>query len=142
MIGRSLQGAPLKSLANRVLAVALSLAAAPLAAQTGPGDPPLEELSLEDLMRLEVVTVTGFSGEQFASPAAVYVLSGDEIRRSGMRSIPEALRLVPGMFVGQQSSSAWVTGARGFTGLGITASRYLVMIDGRVVYDPLISVAL
>jgi iron complex outermembrane receptor protein len=124
--------------------VALLLAAcAPVAAQQLPfGERPLDQLTLEELLEVEVTSVSGLAVRQFSSPAAIYVITGEELRRSGLRTIPEALRLVPGMFVGRASASGWVTGARGLSGLGITASRYLVMVDGRVVFDPLISVAL
>src|SRR5688572_22330190 len=64
----------------------------------------LAELSLEELMGIEVTSVAGVPQSWFSSPAAIYVITGDEVRRSGFRSIAEVLRMVPGMFVGQQSS--------------------------------------
>ena len=115
----------------------------PLRGQALPGSgKPLEELSLEELLKVEVTSVSGLAVEQFTAPAAVYVITGDEIRRSGMRLLSEALRLVPGMFVARESASAWTVGARGLTGLGITASRHLVLVDGRALFDPLLSIAL
>jgi iron complex outermembrane receptor protein len=101
-------------------------------------DPSLRRLtamSLEDLMNLKVTSVTGLAGEWFDSPAAVYVITGEEVRRSGHRSIPEALRLGPGVFVGQIGSHRWAIGTRGFN--GDFANKTLVMIDGRSVYTPL-----
>lgn len=99
----------------------------------------LAKLTLEDLMQVEVTSVLGSRQSRASAPAALHVISSDDIRRSGHRSLAEALRLVPGMYVGRINSSSWVIGARGLTGSAITATRYLVMIDGRVVYDPLIS---
>ena len=99
----------------------------------------LAKLTLEDLMQVEVTSVLGTGQSRASAPAALHVITADDIHRSGHRSLAEALRLVPGMYVGRINSSSWVIGARGLTGSAITATRYLVMIDGRVVYDPLIS---
>jgi iron complex outermembrane receptor protein len=90
-------------------------------------------------MKAEVVSVAGRPGTRMATPAALTVITAEDVRRSGARSIAEALRLVPGMYVGRVNSSSWVIGARGLTGSSLTATRYLVLIDGRLVYDPLIS---
>jgi len=97
----------------------------------------LEELTLEELMRVEVTTVAGQPRSRFASPSAVYVITADDIRRSGHRTLAEALRLVPGMFVGRTGASGWVVGSRGLTGNALTSTRSLVLVDGRIVYDPL-----
>lgn len=99
----------------------------------------LASMSLEDLMKAEVVSVAGRPGTRMATPAALTVISAEDVQRSGARSIAEALRLVPGMYVGRINSGSWVIGARGLTGSTLTATRYLVLIDGRLVYDPLIS---
>ena len=96
-------------------------------------------MSLEELMKTQVTTVAGRPSARISTPAALTVLTAEDIRRSGARSIAEALRLVPGMFVGRINSSSWVVGARGLTGSSLTATRYLVLIDGRLVYDPLVS---
>jgi len=114
------------------------------AAQDGQPDPQeiekLAKSSLEDLMQIQVTTVLGAPGSRMATPAAVYVISNEDLRRSGARTIVEALRLVPGMYVGRVNSSSWVAGSRGLTGSTLTATRYLVLVDGRQVYDPLTSV--
>ena len=99
----------------------------------------LANMSLEDLMKTRVTTVSGRPSSRISTPAAVTVLTAEDIRRSGARNVAEALRLVPGMFVGRVNSSSWVVGARGLTGSSLTATRYLVLIDGRLVYDPLVS---
>jgi iron complex outermembrane receptor protein len=134
---------------TRPLALALALVAIGLAAPArGAEDQPaddaqvLEKLarsSLEELMQVKVTTVLGAPQARIASPAAVYVISGEDLRRSGMRSVVEALRMVPGMYVGRINSSSWLAGTRGLTGSSLTATRYLVLVDGRQVYDPLIS---
>jgi iron complex outermembrane receptor protein len=128
-------------LARAPLSVALALAGlAPAhAAMTESEARRLADLSLEELMQVEVTSVAGLGQKRFAAPAALTVINAEDIRRSGHRSLAEALRLVPGMFVGQVNSSSWVVGSRGMTASAITANRYLVMIDGRIVHDPLLS---
>lgn len=104
--------------------------------------PELERLarsSLEELMQVQVTTVVGSPQSRMETPAAVYVISAEDIRRSGHTSVAEALRMVPGMHVGRINSSSWLIGSRGLTGSALTATRYLVLVDGRLVYDPLIS---
>jgi iron complex outermembrane recepter protein len=118
------------------LALAIALACAPaIAAPADEGS--LIGLDLEQLMRVEVTTVSGTGGTRIGAPAALYVISADQMRRNGHRTLAEGLRLVPGMFVGRLSASSHVLGARGISGSTLTAARYLVLIDGRVVYDPL-----
>jgi iron complex outermembrane receptor protein len=99
----------------------------------------LAELSLEDLMQVEVTTVAGTAQSKISSPAAVTVITADDIRRAGHRSLAEALRMVPGMYVGRLNSSSWIVGSRGMAASAITANRYLVVIDGRIAHDPLLS---
>jgi len=127
-----------------LLALSLSLAG-PLHAAAANGDPLLEDLtdkSLEELMQIEI-TVTSKSAQKLDEvPAAVYVITGDEIRRAGHSSLPEALRMVPGFYVSHWASDAWDVTSRGFgPGLSLTSLAYLnqllVMIDGVVVYSPL-----
>lgn len=116
---------------------------APQSAPPAPDpDPDLQQLaqsSLEQLMDIKVATVSGAPQSRLSTPAAVYVITGEEIRRSGHRSLVEALRLVPGMYVGSVNAGSWVAGTRGLTGSTITSTRYLVLVDGRLVYDPLTS---
>jgi iron complex outermembrane receptor protein len=99
----------------------------------------LAGLSLEELLALPVTSVQGTAHEWFRTPSAVYVITAEDIRRSGHRTLAEALRLAPGMFVGQVDANTWRIGPRGFSGAAITATKNLVLIDGRVVYDPLFS---
>jgi iron complex outermembrane receptor protein len=95
------------------------------------------ELSPEQLFEATVVSVSRTSEKLIEAPAAVYVLTNEDIIRSGATSIPEALRLVPGVQVAQVNANNWAVSVRGF-GSGL-ANKLLVLMDGREVYDPLFS---
>ena len=97
----------------------------------------VSEMTLEQLMSIPVVSLAGTDQEWFTTPAATYVITGEDIRRSGFLSLAEILRLAPGVFVGQVNSQAFSVGTRGFN--GSLANKTLVLIDGRSVYDPLFS---
>ena len=97
----------------------------------------LADLSLEELVRLDVTAVSRKAQKLSDTPAAVTVLSAADIRRSGARSVPEALREVPGVIVSQIGSGRWSVGVRG--GEGRFSNKLLVQIDGRSVYSPLFS---
>ncbi|MGH8030619.1 MAG: TonB-dependent receptor plug domain-containing protein, partial [Arenimonas sp.] len=99
----------------------------------------LGQLSLEQLMQVPVTSVAGTQQTRFSTPAAISVITAEDIRRAGHRHIAEALRMIPGMYVGRINSRSWIVGARGLTGSSLTSTRYLVLVDGRLVYDPLIS---
>ncbi|PYV35782.1 MAG: TonB-dependent receptor [Acidobacteria bacterium] len=95
----------------------------------------LTRLNLEELGNVEVTTVSKEPEQLRRTPAAVFVLTEEDIRRSGAASIPEVLRLVPGVEVARIDSNQWSLGVRGF---GSSLSRsVLVLIDGRSVYTPL-----
>jgi iron complex outermembrane receptor protein len=95
----------------------------------------LKNLSLEELSRIEVTEVLKEATDAFRTPAAVSVLTRQDIARSGATTIPDLLRLVPGVEVAQISSNKWAIGIRGFEGL--LSKSVLVLIDGRSVYTPL-----
>jgi iron complex outermembrane recepter protein len=95
----------------------------------------LTEMSLEQLMNIRVTSVSKREESLFEAPAAVYVLTAEDLRRSGARSIPEALRLVPGLQVAQSDANKWDISARGFA--QHFANKMLVLINGRSVYSPL-----
>jgi iron complex outermembrane receptor protein len=95
----------------------------------------LKHLSLEQHGDVEVTTASKEPEQVWQTPAAIYVLTQDDIRRSGATSIPEVLRLVPGVEVARINSNSWAVGIRGF-GSSFSKS-VLVMIDGRSVYTPL-----
>ncbi len=100
-----------------------------------PGGKALAELDLEDLLSVEVTSVAKSPQKLTAAPAAVTVITGEEIRRGGFTSIPEALRLVPGLHVARIMGNRWSIAARGFG--GEFTNKLLVLIDGRAVYTPL-----
>ncbi len=93
----------------------------------------INEFSLEALMDIEVTSVSKKSQKLQDTAAAVFVITNEDIRRSGVTSIPEALRMAPGMNVNKIDSNKWAITSRGFNGR--YANKLLVMIDGRSVYD-------
>ncbi len=95
----------------------------------------LIDLSLEQLMEIEVTTASKIEEKLFDTPAAVYVITAEDIRRSGVRSIPDALRIVPGVDVAQINSNEWAVSIRGFN--DSFANKLLVLVDGRNVYTPM-----
>jgi len=97
----------------------------------------LADMSLEELLRLEVTSVSRRQQQLSRAPAAIYVITQEDIRRSGLRSLPELLRLAPGVHVARINAYTWAISARGFNGR--IASKMLVLIDGRTVYTPLFS---
>ncbi len=98
----------------------------------------LLELSLEDLSEVQIVTSVSKKPEsQFLAPAAVHVITREEIRRSGARTIPDALRGAPGLEVARVGAHNWAVTARGFN--GPFANKLLVLIDGRSLYVPIFS---
>jgi iron complex outermembrane recepter protein len=126
----------MQELAGRVLVAAwlLSVASVSGSQQTVVT---LAEMDIEQLMGVEIYSVAKKDETLAESAAAVYVVTGDEIRRSGATTIPEVLRLVPGMEVARLDGSKWAVSARGFN--DIFANKLLVLIDGRSVYTPLFS---
>ena len=91
-------------------------------------------LTLDQLVNIQVTSVSKKETPLNQSPAAISVITQDDIRRSGLNSIPELLRLVPGMDVAQINASEWAVSARGFNGQ--YSDKLLVLIDGRSVYNP------
>ena len=119
----------------------LMLALAPPAAgaqQLATLPPDLTELGLEQLMDIEVTSVSKRAELLFQAAAAVSVVTGDEIRRSGARTIPEALRFVPGLTVARIGDiNSYAVSSRGFTDR--LSDKLEVLVDGRTVYTPLFS---
>jgi iron complex outermembrane receptor protein len=100
-------------------------------------DNPLKQLSLEQLGKVEVVTTSKVPEPVWKTPAATFVITRDDIKRSGVTTIPEALRLAPGVEVARIDSNKWSIGVRGF---GSRLARdVLVLIDGRTVYTTLLA---
>ncbi|MBN1615130.1 MAG: TonB-dependent receptor [Deltaproteobacteria bacterium] len=95
----------------------------------------LTELSIEDLMQIEVTSVSKKAQKVSDAAAAVFVITQEDIRRSGVTSIPEALRMAPGIEVARINASKWAVSSRGFN--SFLANKLLVLMDGRSVYQPL-----
>ncbi|MGZ8833680.1 MAG: TonB-dependent receptor plug domain-containing protein [Thermoanaerobaculia bacterium] len=116
------------------IALSLTLIGGALHAQEKPD---LTSLSVDDLMNVEVTSVSRKGQKLSDTAAAVFVITQDDIRRSGATTIPEVLRMVPGLNVARVNGNVWAISARGFNGR--FANKLLVMIDGRSVYTPLFS---
>jgi len=104
-------------------------------AQTSETMPPpsaLKKLSVEELMDIEVTSVSKRPEKLSETASAIQVITQEDIRRSGASSLPEALRLASNLEVAQIDSSQWAISARGFN--STAANKLLVMIDGRTVY--------
>jgi iron complex outermembrane receptor protein len=104
----------------------------------------LADLSLEELLDLEITVASRHKERLRDAPAAVYVLTGDEIRRSGHKSVQEALRMVPGFHVAQWKTFGWDVTSRGFTGSLSAlhesfANQMLLMVDGVSYYSPVLA---
>jgi len=94
----------------------------------------LRSLSLEDLLHQEISSVSRRPEDWFKAPAAVFVITDEDIKRSGARNFPEILRMAPGIEVAQVDSSKWAVGSRGQNDL--FSDKLLVMMDGRTLYSP------
>ncbi|MGB5337326.1 MAG: TonB-dependent receptor [Woeseiaceae bacterium] len=97
----------------------------------------LADLSLDELLSTEITTLSRKAENLGSAPAAVHVISQSDIRRSGARSIPELLRMVPGMQVAQLDANKWAVTSRGANGR--FANKLLVLMDGRSLYNPMLS---
>jgi len=95
----------------------------------------LTQLSLEDLMNTKVTSVSKKEQSLSHTAAAIFVITAEDIRRSGANNIPDLLRMVPGLDVAQINSNSWAISARGFNHQ--FSDKLLVLIDGRTVYTPL-----
>src|SRR3954449_4039718 len=99
--------------------------------------PDVTTMSMEDLMNMQVTSVSKRSQKLADAAGAVFVITQDDIRRSGATNIPEALRMVPGIQVARIDENKWAIASRGFNGR--FDNKLLVLIDGRSVYTPLFS---
>lgn len=97
----------------------------------------IEDLSIKDLMQVEVSSVSRKSQTLHDTAAAAFIISQEDIRRSGATSIPEALRMAPGLEVAQLDTWHWAVTSRGFNFR--LANKLLVLMDGRTVYNPVFS---
>src|SRR5512146_440626 len=104
---------------------------------TQQSQPDLGEMSIEQLMQVKVISAGKKEQALVDTATAVYVITQEEIRRSGVTSVPEALRLAPGVEVARLSANSWAISIRGFNYR--YADKLLVLIDGRTVYSPIFS---
>jgi iron complex outermembrane receptor protein len=113
--------------------LAMAQASPPQSTESQKGSP--AELDLEQLAQMDITVTSATKKEEslFTAPAAIYVITHEDIRRSGLSSLPELLRTVPGMTVQQVNSHSWSISTRGFN--GFPNEKMLVLIDGRAVYD-------
>lgn len=132
-ISRHRPGAILTKLRTRLLPLCLLAVAA--AAEGGAAPVDLNEMSLEALMNIEVTSVAKKPQKKSEAAAAIFVITGEDIQRWGVTSIPDALRRVPGLQVARIDANKWAITARGFNSR--FANKLLVLIDGRTVYTPL-----
>ena len=130
-------------LSHCCLPVALAgLLAGPAWADTGPPRPSDEfaDMSIEELANIEITSVSRRPERLQDASASVFVITSDDIRRSGARSLPEVLRMAPNLDVARITNVNYAISARGMNGTSNSpANKLLVMIDGRSVYSPLFS---
>ena len=107
------------------------------ATQAGAPSDEVLNLSLEDLLKTEVTTASRKSQALQATAAAVFVITREDIERSGVLSLPDALQMAPGVHVARIANNHWAVSVRGFNGR--FANKLLVLVDGRSVYSPLFS---
>jgi iron complex outermembrane receptor protein len=117
------------------LAMLTPLAAADPATSRGAAD--LGQLSLEELMHVEVSTVSRKTEDWWTAAGAIDVVTAEDIRRSGAMSLPDALRLATGVFVGQPNAREWAIGVRGFS--VVSGNKVNVQMDGRSLFTPFFS---
>ena len=118
------------------LAAVLSAPAATLQAQSN-SSRDLTQVSLEDLMNVQVTSVSKKEQRLFKTAAAIFVIGQEDIRRSGATNIPDLLRMVPGAHVAQIDAHSWAISIRGLNDR--YAQQVLVLIDGRSVYSSMFS---
>lgn len=97
----------------------------------------LSQMSIEDLMNLEVTSGAKKEEPLQRTAAAIFVITSEDIRRSGATNLPDVLRMVPGLDVAQTSGNTWAVSSRGFN--DVFANKMLVLVDGRTVYSPVFS---
>src|SRR5438105_6271021 len=122
-----------KSLLTIVLVAGWPLVAQSAGQESSPKN--LAEMDIEDLMNIQITSVSKKAQRLSAVAAAVFVITQEDIRRSGLHSLPEILRLAPGVQVAQIDSGSWAISIRGFN--DEFSNKLLVLVDGRSIYDEL-----
>ena len=121
------------------MALAAPALAGPVQEEARAAPPELKQLSIEQLMEIDVTSVSRRSEQLSKAAAAISVITGEDLRRSGVTNLPDALRLSVSLHVAQQNGNTWGITSRGFNSTFATADKMLVLIDGRSVYTPLFS---
>ncbi|HMG14825.1 MAG TPA: TonB-dependent receptor [Saprospiraceae bacterium] len=125
-----------------VLFLLLSLLPDKMMSQNETSPSALKKLTVEELMNIEVTIVSKTPEKLTEVASAIQVITGEDIRRSSSTRLPEALRLASNLQVAQPNAHDWSITARGFNGAHLSnyslANKFLVMIDGRSVYEPLL----
>lgn len=124
-------------IAYSVPLLGLAVGAPGLAAEGASTPDNFANMSLEELSDVRVVSVSRREERLGDAPASIFVITAEDLRRAGARSLPEALRLAPNLHVAAAPAGAYAITARGFAGNG--SNKQLVMIDGRSIYSPLFS---
>ena len=119
---------------GEVLGQSLKPTAQPAAQSDGPRD--LSQVSLEDLMNIQVTSVSKKEQKMSQAATAIFVITQEDIHRSGATNIPDLLRMVPGLDVSQINANDWAVSARGFNQQ--FSNKLLVLVDGRAVYTSLL----
>ena len=122
----------MKSAARLALGLAASIALQGTAVAASDGGDALSGLSLEELANITITSVSGRAEPLSDAPASIYVITADEIRRSGVTTLPEALRLAPNLQVARLDTGEYAVTARGFN--NAIGNKLLVLIDGRTIY--------
>jgi iron complex outermembrane recepter protein len=128
------QGVRLRSSLLRLTWAVLFLVGIPALGLAQEAAKALGEMSIEELMQVEVTSVSRKAEPMQNAAAAVFVLTAEDLRRSGVTNLPDALRMVPGLEVAQITSNTWAITSRGFN--SVWANKLLVLMDGRSVYSP------
>ena len=97
----------------------------------------LKRMSVDELLNVEITSVSRREEGLRDAAAAIAVITNEDLRRSGATSMPEALRMVPGLHVARENSNSWAVSARGFS--WVTSEKLLVLSDTRSIYTPLFS---
>jgi iron complex outermembrane receptor protein len=131
------QGVPLTAAIISAAAWCSVSVAAPQGSESRAATDALKSLSVEELMNVEVTSVSRRPERLLEAPAAIQVLSNEDLRRSGASNLPSALRLANNLDVAQENAHEWVISARGFS--SDVGNKLLVLMDGRTLYTPLFS---
>ena len=123
-----------RQVAHLGFAFAIGLSVIAIGAAQAPSQTDLSRLDVEDLMNIKVTSVSKREQSLWRTAAAVFVITQEDIRRSGATNIPDLLRMAPGVDVEQIDANAWAISVRGFNSR--YSNKVLVLIDGRTVYTP------